>query len=69
MIPTHRATQLSQMKTAGPAINFFTSCCDFPQNEQKSAPAGAAGLAFIAPSSVRVTLTVKPTLTRMSSFA
>ncbi len=37
MIESHSATHSSQMKMKpGPAISFFTSCCDFRQNEQCS---------------------------------
>jgi len=34
MMSAQRPTQSSQMKLFGPAISFFTSCWDLPQNEQ-----------------------------------
>ena len=34
MMSLHSSMHSSQMNTDGPAISFFTSCCDLPQNEQ-----------------------------------
>jgi hypothetical protein len=36
MMSMQSSTHSSQMKTVGPAISFFTSCWDLPQNEQYS---------------------------------
>ncbi len=36
MMSMQSSTHSSQMNTVGPAISFFTSCCDLPQNEQYS---------------------------------
>ena len=43
MISSQRATHSSQMKMpAGPAISFFTSCCDLKQKEQYTVLVGTA---------------------------
>src|SRR5262249_42046647 len=36
MMSIQSSTHSSQMNTVGPAISFFTSCWDLPQNEQYS---------------------------------
>src|SRR5579871_1706534 len=63
MILTQSATQASQMKIAGPAISFFTSCWDFPQNEQCSAECFFWEAADTA-SPVMASLTVRLSLTK-----